>query len=91
MIFYLHQHELQLVLMKMYAEWVLLNPQKEVRLTLLDEAWWWGVMPWVPCAAVRGLGRDQGNRLLRRRPDRGRYFPIRSDVAKATPAMAPIG
>ncbi|GEM_PF-6597468 len=45
MTFYFQEHELPLVLLKMYAElwnWVSLNPRKEVHFTLPDDSWWWG-------------------------------------------------
>ena len=51
MSFYFQEHELQLVLMKIYADlwnWVSLNPQKEVHLTLPDDSVVVGLMPWVP-------------------------------------------
>lgn len=49
--FYFAEHEIQLVLMKMYAEvwnWVALNPHKPVSLTLPDGSVVVGQMSWVP-------------------------------------------
>lgn len=49
--FYFREHELQLVLMKMFAElwnWVALNPDKIVNLTLPDGSVRVGHMSWVP-------------------------------------------
>ena len=49
--FYFREHELQLVLMKMFAElwnWVALNPDKIVNLTLPDGSVKVGHMSWVP-------------------------------------------
>ncbi|CDO38611.1 type IV secretion system DNA-binding domain-containing protein [Novosphingobium sp. KN65.2] len=51
MFFYFQEHELQLVLMKIYAQlwgWISLNPMKEVHLTLPDDSVVAGRMAWVP-------------------------------------------
>jgi type IV conjugative transfer system coupling protein TraD len=66
-IFYFAEHEIQLVLMKMYAEvwnWVALNPHKQVNLTLPDDSVVVGQMSWVPFHSAVVKAWDKFMRLL---------------------------
>ena len=65
--FYFHEHEVQLVLMKIYAEvwnWVALNPHKLVNLTLPDDSVVVGQMSWVPFHSAVVQAWDKAMRLL---------------------------
>lgn len=66
-IFYFEEHELQLILMKAYAEawdWVDFNPTKAVNLTLPDGSVTLGQMAWVPFHPVVELGWSNALRLM---------------------------
>ncbi|WP_103727492.1 type IV secretion system DNA-binding domain-containing protein [Novosphingobium sp. HII-3] len=65
--FYFAEHEIQLVLMKIYAEvwnWVALNPHKQVNLTLPDSSVVVGQMSWVPYHSAVVAAWDKFTRLL---------------------------
>jgi len=65
--FYFQEHEVQLVLMKIYAEvwnWVGLNPHKQVNLTLPDSSVVVGQMSWVPFHSAVVAAWDKFMRLL---------------------------
>jgi len=65
--FYFQEHEIQLVLMKIYAEvwnWVALNPHKQVNLTLPDSSVVVGQMSWVPYHSAVVAAWDKFIRLL---------------------------
>ncbi|WP_103727322.1 type IV secretion system DNA-binding domain-containing protein [Novosphingobium sp. HII-3] len=65
--FYFAEHEIQLVLMRIYAElwnWVALNPSKQVHLTLPDSSVVVGRMSWVPYHSAVVDAWDKFMRLL---------------------------